>query len=61
METFLGMQVEQPGNVIRLHLDTYIQEVLAEYKKYITKILCLKRVPMSPGIVLNNVECPNCP
>jgi hypothetical protein len=28
METFLGMEVEQPGKVIKLHLDSYIQEVL---------------------------------
>jgi hypothetical protein len=39
METFLGMEVEQPGKVIKLHLDTYIQEVLAEYKENIKKTL----------------------
>ncbi len=36
METFVGMEVEQPGQVIKLHLDSYIQEVLIlllnEYK-----------------------------
>ncbi len=31
METFLGMEVEQPGKVIKLRLDSYVQEVLAEY------------------------------
>jgi hypothetical protein len=30
METLMGMQAEHPGKAIRLHLDTYIQEVLAE-------------------------------
>ncbi len=35
METFLGMEFEQPGKVIKLHLDSYIQEVLTEYKEYI--------------------------
>ncbi len=30
MATFLGMEVEQPGKVIRLHLDSYIQEVLTD-------------------------------
>ena len=30
METFLGMEVEQPGKVIKLHLDSYIQEVLKD-------------------------------
>ena len=49
METFLGMEVEQPGKVIRLHLDTYVQQVLAEYKEYIKKSLRPKRVPMTPG------------
>jgi hypothetical protein len=28
METFLGMEVEQPGKIIRLRHDTYFQEVL---------------------------------
>ncbi len=32
METFLGMEVKQPCKVIKLHLDSYVQEVLAEYK-----------------------------
>ncbi len=48
METFLGMEVEQPGEVIKLHLDSYIQEVLKDYKEYIKKSLRPKRVPMSP-------------
>ena len=61
METFLGMEVEQPGEVIRLHLDSYIQEVLTEYKDYIKKALRPKKVPMTPGIVLNNEDCPITP
>jgi hypothetical protein len=61
METFLGMEVEQPGQVIKLHLDSYIQEVLNEYKEYIKKSLRPKRVPMSPGLVLNNEDCPVVP
>ncbi len=61
METFLGMEVEQPGKVIKLHLDSYVQEVLAEYKAYIKKALRLKRVPMTPGIVLTNEDCPILP
>ena len=54
METFLGMEVEQPGKVIKLHLDSYIQEVLKDYKEYIKKSLRPKRVPISPGLVLDN-------
>ena len=48
METFLGMEVEQPRKVIKLHLDSYIQEVLTGYKVYIKKSLRPKRVLMSP-------------
>jgi hypothetical protein len=61
METFLGMEVEQPGKVSKLHLDSYIQEVLTEYKEYIKKSLRPKRVPMSPGLVLDNENCPVTP
>ncbi len=61
METFLGMEVEQPGKVIILHLDPYIQDVLAEHKQYATKALGPKRVPMSPGIVLSIEDCPTLP
>jgi hypothetical protein len=43
IETFLGMEVEQPCRVIRLHLDSYIQEILTEFKVYIKKAPCLKR------------------
>ena len=39
METFLGMEIEQPGKVIRMHLDIYVQTVLDEYKEYIKKAL----------------------
>ncbi len=52
METFLGMEVEQPGKVIKLHIDSYTQEVLKDYKEYIKKLLRPKRVPMSLGLVL---------
>ncbi len=61
METFLGMKVDQPGKVIRLHLDSYIQEVLTEFKAYIKKALRPKKVSMSPGLVLNNEDCPITP
>ncbi len=58
LETFLGMDVKQPSKLIKLHLDTYIQEVLTEYKEYIKKPLRPKRVLMSPGLVLDHEECP---
>ncbi len=54
METFLGMEVEQPGKGMTLHLDSYIQGVMTEYKEYIKKSLRPKRLPRSPGLVLDN-------
>ncbi len=35
MNTFVGMEVEQDNGEIGLHLDTYIQEMLDEYKAFI--------------------------
>ncbi len=61
METFLGMQVEQPKGQIRLHLDNYIQEILEEYKVFQTKSLRLKLVPIQPGLVLTKDDCPILP
>ena len=29
-ETYLGREFDQPGKIIRLHLETYIQDVIAE-------------------------------
>ncbi len=52
METFLGT---------RMDLDSYIQEVLTEYKEYIEKALRPKRVPMSPGLIPDNEDCPLTP
>jgi hypothetical protein len=61
METFLGLEVEQTGKEIRLHLDIYIRSVLDEYKAFIKKSLRPKRVPISPGLVLNDEDCPITP
>ena len=47
--------------MIKLHLDSYIQEVLKDYKEYVKKSLRPKRVPMSPGLVLYNEDCPDLP
>ena len=55
METFPGMEVEQPGKVINLHLDSYIQEVLKDYTEHIKKSLRPNQAPMSPGLVLNSI------
>ncbi len=50
--TFLGMEVEQSGKTIKLHLDCNIQHVLVEYKVYIKKMLRPKKVLISPGGIL---------
>ena len=55
------MEVEQQGKVIKLHLESYIQEVLKDYKEYIKKSLRPKRVPVSHGLVLDNEDCPDLP
>jgi hypothetical protein len=61
MKTFLGMEVEQKNGRIQLHLDTYIQEVLDDYKAVIKKALKPKQVPMQPGVILTNDDCPETP
>ncbi len=61
MKTFLGTEVEQSGKTIKLNLDCYIQQVLAEYKAYIKKMLRVKKVPISPGVILNPVDVPELP
>ncbi len=61
MEIFLGMEVEDPGKVIRLYLDKYTRSVLDKYREFIKKSLRPKRVPVSPGLVLNNENCPPIP
>ncbi len=61
MKSFLGMQVDQGDNKIKLHLDHYVQEMLTECKDYIKKSLRPKRVPMNPGVVLRPEDCPAIP
>ena len=43
METFLGMAVEQKNKSIKIHLESYIKDVLTEYSAYIKKSLRLRR------------------
>ena len=61
MSTFLGMEVEQSKDSIKLHLDTYIQETLDEFKSIFKKFLKPKNVPMQPGVMLDNQDCPETP
>ena len=61
MTNFLGMEVEQEAGCIRLHLDTYVEELVADYTQYIKRELKLKKVPMQPGVILTKDDCPETP
>ena len=37
MTTFLGLEIEQDNDEIRIHMDSYLQEILAEYSKVVNK------------------------
>jgi uncharacterized membrane protein len=54
MTSFLCLKIEQSRRWIDIHLDTYIKEVLDEYQLYTKKELKPKKVPMQPGVVLDN-------
>ena len=58
METFLDMVVEQDDKSIKIHLDNYVKEVIAEYSGYIKKSLRPKKVPIFPGVTLKPEDVP---
>ena len=60
MSSFLWMEIEHNKKNFTIHLDTYIQETLAEYKATVTRFLRgkQKQVPMQPRIMLERVGCP---
>ncbi len=62
MTSFLGVEVEQEDHhdgCIKLHLDTYVQEMLDEYKNYIQRALKPKKIPMQP--LLTKDDCSETP
>ena len=63
MDSFQGLEVEQSEHGIKLHLDTYVTELLEEYCEYHRKFLKPKKVPMQPGLVLqvDKEDCPEAP
>ncbi len=63
MKTFLGMQREQTARLIKIHLDHYIKEVVAEYVEYIRKAIRPKKVPIAPNVrvVLRPEDTPDLP
>jgi hypothetical protein len=46
MQSFLGLEVKQLDGCIKLHLDRYIQELIAEYQLIRPKFLKTKEIPM---------------
>jgi hypothetical protein len=58
MTTFLGLEVEQDKGQIRLHLNTYVNELLEDYKAYIKRNLEPEKVPLQPGVVLTKDNAP---
>ena len=61
MSSFLGMEIEDSNGNLMIHLDTYIQETLAEYKTTVSKFLKPKQVPMQPENKLEIEDCPKIP
>ncbi len=61
IQSFLGLEVEQLDGCIKLHLDMYIQELIAEYQLIRPEFLKPKKVHMSPGLVLDTNDCPETP
>ena len=61
MSTFPGMKVEQTKDSMKLHLNTYVQQTLDEYKLIIKKFLKPTNVPMQPGVLLEHQDCPETP
>jgi hypothetical protein len=51
MQSFLGLEVEQLHCCIKLHLDTYIQELIAKHQLIHPKFPKQEKV-LSPGLVL---------
>jgi hypothetical protein len=61
MTSFLGMEIEHNKKDIAIHLDTYVRETLDEYKMAVSKFLKPKKVPMQPGVMLEQEDCPETP
>ena len=61
MTSFLGLEVEQKSEGISIHLDKYIEDLIGEYRLIHAKFIKPKAVPMSPGLLLDNSDCPELP
>jgi hypothetical protein len=61
MSSFLGMEIEHDKMDLTIHLDTYVQETLVEYKAAVSRFLKPKKVLMQPGVMLEQADCPKTP
>ena len=52
MNTFLGLQVDHGNDEIHMHMDTYVHNVLDEYKTFARKTLRPKKLPIAPNYQL---------
>ena len=58
LETLLGMAVEQNDKSIKIHLDNYVKEAVAEYSDYVREYSRPKKVLISPGIAFKTENYP---
>ncbi len=54
MLCYYCLEIEQSLARIKIHLDNYIQEAIDDYKSHFKKLVKSKKVPMQPGVVLDN-------
>ena len=52
MNTFLGLQVDHGNDEIHMHMDTYVHNVLDEYKTFARKTPRPKKLPIAPNYQL---------
>ena len=57
LSSFLRMEIEHNKKDLVIHLDTYVQETLTEYKAAVSTFLKPKKVPVQPGIMLEQDDC----
>ncbi len=58
LETFLGMVVEQSDKSIKIYLDNYVEDVVAEYAEYIKQALRPQSLPVSHSRLKMSLSSP---
>jgi hypothetical protein len=56
-----AQEASEADKCIKIHLDNYVKEVIAEYSGYIKKSLRPKKVQISPGIAFKAKDIPQLP